>query len=212
MSRPKTMERAIVLVSGGIDSTVALWHALRQGWDIDALSFDYHLRPRQEVAATGRLLAAAGIDRHIRLPIPFLMELDDLRLAGYRLDHLASAPAAYIPARNMIFYSLAAHYAEVLEARWIVGGHNSGDVEGFPDTSAAFFDAFHSLCRRGVRSYLRAPFEVIRPLAGMSKREVVRYGRRLGAPLELTWSCYWDGKSPCGTCPSCLEREEVLRE
>jgi 7-cyano-7-deazaguanine synthase len=204
------MSRAIVLVSGGVDSAVALWHALRQEWEIHALSFDYHLRPQQEAASTDKLLAVAGIRHHVRLPLPFLKELDDLRLAGYSPEYLDTAPAAYIPARNMIFYSLAAHFAEVLQARWIVGGHNSGDVESFPDTSAGFFASFHELCRVGVRSYVQAPFEVILPLARLTKPEVVQLGHRLGTPLELTWSCYWDGDAPCGTCPSCVEREQAF--
>jgi 7-cyano-7-deazaguanine synthase len=204
------MDRALVLLSGGVDSAVTLWWAKRQGWDVRPLTFDYFGRPRREHAAIEALVNAAGVQPIRYVDLPFLKEVDDLRASGLANPVLRDSPEGYIPARNLIFYSLAAYYAELDGIRYLVGGHNRVDPESFPDSSATFFDSLNGLFPQSLWSYDRSPVEVVVPLSGKSKEDVLRLGRDLGVPFELTWSCYWDRAVHCGTCVSCKERREAF--
>ncbi len=200
------MDRAIVLLSGGIDSAVALWWAKSQGWDVRPLTFDYFGRPKREHAAIRALVGRATVGPVRSVRLPFLKEVDDLRPSGFENAALNESPEGYIPARNLIFYSLAAYYAELDGTRYLVGGHNGTDPESFPDASPRFFEHLNGLLGMSLWSYKRSPAEVVLPLAGKPKEDVLRLGRRLGVPFELTWSCYWDQDTHCGTCVSCTER------
>jgi len=204
------MPKAIVLVSGGIDSTVALWWVMRKGWVPIPLTFDYFARAKAEKSATRRVLKEAGISRLIEVPLAAVKEVYDLAREGRVPRTLKDAPEEYIPARNMIFYSIAAYYAEVFGAEFIVGGHNRGDPEEFPDSSPSFFRRMNDSLRLGLWSYRQRPVRILTPLREKTKPEVVRLGLRLGAPLGLTWSCRFDGKKPCGKCSSCAERDQAL--
>ena len=204
------MDRAIVLLSGGVDSAVTLWWAQRQGWDVRPLTFDYYGRPRREHDAIEALVKAAGAPPIRYVDLPFLKEVDDLRGAGLANPVLRDSPEGYIPARNLIFYSLAAYYAELDGTRYLVGGHNGLDPESFPDSSPRFFQGLNGLFHQSLWSYERSPIEVVVPLSGKSKEDVLRLGRDLGVPFGLTWSCYWDRDAPCGTCVSCRERREAF--
>ncbi len=204
------MDRAIVLLSGGIDSAVTLWWAKDQGWDVQPLSFDYFGRPKREHAAIEALARRAAV-RPVRVvDLPFLKEVDDLRQAGLDNPALEESPEGYIPARNMIFYSLAAYFAELEGTRYLVGGHNGTDPESFPDASPKFFDHLNRLLGMSLWSHERSPVEVVVPLAGLSKEDVLRMGQKLGVPFEATWSCYWDQDVHCGSCVSCTERREAF--
>ncbi len=200
------MAKAIVLLSGGIDSTVAFWWAMRKGWQVTPLTFHYYRRPVAERAAVGRVLKEGGIEGLLQVSLGYLREVDDLGTRQNLNPHLSGAPEGYIPARNMVFYSIAANYAEILGADFIVGGHNRGDPEEFPDSGPRFFEQMNSLLTMGLWSYPKKNVKITLPLRGKSKREVVGLGLKLGAPLELTWSCHHDGKKPCGKCSSCVER------
>ncbi len=206
-----SQEKAIVLLSGGIDSAVTLWWAQAKGWDIRPLTFHYFRRPPQEVVATHKLLELSEIRDLREMDLPFLREVDDLKDAGLENKALLGSPEGYIPARNMVFYALAAYVAEPLGARWVIGGHNGSDPEAFPDSSPKFFDLFNSMYRLGLWSYPRTPAQILLPLKGKSKVEVVKLGLELGVPFEHTWSCYWDREVHCGTCASCRERREAFR-
>jgi len=204
------MDRAIVLLSGGVDSAVTLWWAKQQGWDVQPLTFDYFGRPKREHSAMEDLAREAGV-RPIRcVQLPFLKEVDDLRSAGLANPVLEGSPEGYIPARNLIFYGLAAYFAELEGTRYLVGGHNGLDPESFPDASPKFFDFLNNVFRLSLWSYDRSPVQAIVPLSGKSKEDVLRMGRDLGVPFELTWSCYWDHDVHCGTCVSCQERREAF--
>lgn len=202
--------KALVLLSGGLDSAVCLWWSRQQGWDLLPLTVDYHLRPAAEVRAVRRLLGAAELRELLQVPLPFLKEVTDLRKEGLQNPLLGEAPDAYIPARNMIFYALAGYYAETLGTNLIVGGHNGIDPETFPDSSPEFFTHVNSLYRLGLWSYGKSRVSIKLPLAGKPKEEVVNMGLRLGVPFDLTWSCYFDGDTHCGRCPSCVERREAF--
>lgn len=194
-------ERALVLLSGGIDSAVALWWSLRRkGWDAEALSFQYFERPVQEADAARALAEAAGVPLRV-IEVPFLREAAVVPGAAVR-----RAPEGYVPARNLVFYSIAAGVAESVGASVLVGGHHGRDQDLFPDASPAFFRRFAALARMGVWSFRGSRFRVEQPLLGLDKEGVVKLALELGVPLPLTWSCYADGAVGCGTCASCRER------
>jgi 7-cyano-7-deazaguanine synthase len=206
-------ERAILLLSGGLDSAVALWWARAEGFEALPLTFHYHLRPRAEVRATRRLAELAGVPAPLEIDLPFLKDVEDLRKAGDLANPaLSGAPDAYIPARNLVFYALAASRAEAEGAAAVIGGHNGRDPVAFPDSSPRFFRALGRVYRLGVWSYARSPVRIVQPLSGKSKAAVLRLGADLGVPFAETWSCYLDGPSPCGRCASCLERREAFAE
>ncbi|HLE53881.1 MAG TPA: 7-cyano-7-deazaguanine synthase [Thermoplasmata archaeon] len=204
------MDQAIVLLSGGIDSAVTLWWAKAQGWDVRPLTFDYYGRPKREHAAIDALVARGGVAAARTVDLPFLKEVDDLRPAGVPNEILLDSPEGYIPGRNLIFYSLAAYFAELDGSRYIVGGHNGLDPESFPDASPKFFNFLNSVFHLSLWSYDRSPVQVVVPLGSKSKVEVLRMGLGMDVPFEVTWSCYWDREVHCGTCVSCRERKEAF--
>ncbi len=157
-------------------------------------------------------MARAELGPVRRVSLPFLKEVDDLKKEGIPNRVLLEAPESYIPARNLIFYGLAAYYAERDGARYIVGGHNEMDPRHFPDSSPKFFNFINSILRLGLLTYERSPVQAVVPFSGRSKAEIVRTGLDMGVPLDLTWSCYWDRDIHCGACPSCLERRAAFEE
>ncbi len=183
---------------------------MKRGWDVRPLTFNYHLRPKAELRACRELLSDASLGDLIEIEMPFLREVSDL---GDRIENpqLHAAPEGYVPARNLIFYSLALNQAEILGAKHVIGGHNSGDSHVFPDASPRFFAAVNDLGRIGLWSGEAAPVEVIVPLSGLTKERVLQLGRDLGVRFEHTWSCYGDGLEHCGVCESCRERREAFR-
>ncbi|HVL48278.1 MAG TPA: 7-cyano-7-deazaguanine synthase [Candidatus Thermoplasmatota archaeon] len=204
--------RAVVLLSGGLDSAVALWWALRRGWEVHALAFDYHARPERERRAAHRLAEAARV-RLTAVPLPFLREAADLEAGPWTGNAaLADAPPGYVPARNLVFYGIASHAAEALGATRVVGGHIGSDAETFGDASRAFFDGLKKLNATGLWTGRARPLSFELPLKGLTKREVVALGVSLGVPFVATWSCYEDAAAPCGACPSCVERRGAFAD
>ncbi len=179
---------ALVLLSGGMDSAAALWWA-RDRWPCRTLTFVVPSGPAAERRAARRLSRAAGARSHREIELPFLAWTGRGR------------PAGYLPARNLVYLAAAASLAEQLGCDRVVAGQLATDGEDFPDARASWFRAAARVA--GIR--LELPFIRLR------KADVVRRGRALGVPFELTWSCYRDGSRPCGRCPSCREREEALR-
>lgn len=207
------MERSIILLSGGLDSAVSLYLALDRGWEVHPLTFHFFLRPQREVLAAQRLSELTGCrDRLIEVDLPFLKELEDLRRERLQNPYLEGAPESYSPGRNLIFYSIAGHYAEVRGANWIVGGHNGADSETFPDATPAFFGTLNEILRIGLLTADKLTPTVINPLAGLTKAGVIAQGQRLGVPLEETWSCVRNLPRPCGVCDSCVERGKAFEE
>jgi 7-cyano-7-deazaguanine synthase len=202
---------AIVLVSGGIDSAVALAWTVAEGYEARALTFDVEARAEAEVRAARAVAGRAGVPLEV-VAAPFLREVADLGLdathplAGAR----GTIPAAYVPGRNLVFYGIAAARAEALGARAIVGGHIATDPDGFPDCAPAFFRALEALLAAHTFGGRARPVSILTPLAGLTKAEVLRRAIALGVPLGETFSCYGIDARPCGACPSCEERAEAF--
>ncbi|MCS7311904.1 MAG: 7-cyano-7-deazaguanine synthase [Acidobacteria bacterium] len=200
-------EVAIVLFSGGLDSTVALWWVRYQDWKPVPLSVDYAGRPRGEREAAREIAAVARVEI-LEVALPFYRDLQAWRREGVLPGDLAGVNPVYLPAKNLLFYAIAAYYAEVLGATRIVGGHYRHDGILFPDASTAYFARLGDLIADGLYSH-RPRLEL--PFLELAKDAVVQLGLALGAPLGLTWSCYWDGPMPCGQCEGCQEKEAALR-
>jgi 7-cyano-7-deazaguanine synthase len=199
---------AIVLLSGGLDSAVSLYWALKKGFKVQTLGFNYFHRNKKEIDAAKKLARLNKVNyREIRLD--FLREIEDSAQA--RNDLLEEAERAYIPSRNVIFYGIASYIAEIVNARYIVGGHNRDDVKSFPDSSADFFSRFNAMTSVGLMSGARTG-RVILPLAKLSKVDVIKLGNRLKVPFRLTWSCSRSAKTPCGKCHSCTLRKKSFEE
>ena len=196
------MRRALVLVSGGLDSTVALWWAAAEGYDPVALTVHYPGRPRGEVRATREILAASPARASHEVQLPFLAEAADLDARRF-----AGAPPGYVPFRNALFYSVASFHAQALGCCVVVGGHNREDAAVYPDASSSFFDDLQRVLDRGAwRGGEVVPPKLVMPLLQLDRAEVLELGALLGAPLAATWSCYEDADAPCGACPACVRR------
>ena len=203
---------AIVLLSGGIDSATALYWALNQGYTVRAITYKYTSRPRGELEATRKIARRAGVDC-LEIDLPFLKTAKNIMEENPAAFKGIKVPEGYIPTRNLIFYTLAAYIAEILDANFIIGGHLKTDSIGFPDATPKFFQAIEQLINDARLDNSVSDSDRIRllmPFIQKTKSDIVKMARELGVPLELTWSCYYDGAQPCGECESCLEREDAL--
>ena len=214
--------KAVVLASGGIDSSTALALARQQGFEVHALSFDYGQRHRRELEAAGRVVAALGAARHIVATIDLRTFGGSALTAGIEVPKgrdpaamAAEVPVTYVPARNTIFLGCALAWCEVLGAEDIFIGVNALDYSGYPDCRPEFINAFESLASVATRAGVEgARFHVHTPLIGMTKAEIIRQGLALGLDYGLTHSCYDPAPSgrPCGRCDSCALRAKGFAE
>ncbi len=200
-------ERALVLLSGGIDSATCLYWAKSKGYEVYTLTINYYNRWVKEVEAARLIAKGAGVEL-IELDLPFVKEAFNLYgYSNYKDDDLRWP--FYIPSKNLLFYSIAAHLAEYMHVRWIVGGHNRDDTLFFNDASKEYIDGINRLFKQGFM--LNEPAEIVTPLADLSKVEVVRLALQLGVPLEHTWSCHRRVEKHCGRCHGCISRLEIFK-
>ena len=214
------MPRAVVLLSGGLDSYTAAAVARRDGFELFALTVRYGQRHAEEIAASRRVAQALGVTEHLEL------DVDLSRMGGSALTadidvpkdqpiEPGTIPVTYVPARNTIFLSLALGWAEVLHAHDIVIGVNALDYSGYPDCRPEFIAAFEVLARLATKAGVEGQtFRVHAPLQHLAKADIVRLGAELGLDFGLTHSCY-DPDSrgrACGRCDSCRLREAGFRE
>lgn len=207
--------RAVVLLSGGLDSATVLAMARAEGREVYALSFDYGQRHRQELEAARLLARSAGAMEHLVIPID-LRPFGGSALTGdlaVPKDALGgdSIPVTYVPARNTIFLALAVGYAETRAASEIWLGVNAVDFSGYPDCRPEFIEAFQKVIFTGTRSGIEQGYPSIRtPLMRMSKGEIIAAGTALGVDYSVTRSCYDPDAAgaACGHCDSCLLRKE----
>jgi 7-cyano-7-deazaguanine synthase len=206
------MKKAIVLVSGGLDSATCLAIAQAEGYACYALSFDYGQRSVSELAAAARLAEAAGVAAHKTLPI------DMGAIGGSALTDRSIAvpeqetqgiPVTYVPARNTVFLSYALAWAEVVSAEAIFIGVNALDYSGYPDCRPEYINAFQSLIDLATKAGVEGKSIALRtPLIDLTKAEIIDVGLRLGVDYAATVSCYQadeDGRA-CGRCDSCRLR------
>ena len=211
------MPKAVVLLSGGLDSITALALAQEQGFECYALSLDYGQRHNAELAAAQRLAEAAGVREHkvIRLG---LGDVGGSALTDDAIDvpeHATTGiPVTYVPARNTVFLSLALGWAEVLGAWDLFIGVNAVDYSGYPDCRPDFIAAFERLANLATRGGVEGGrFTIHAPLINLSKAEIIREGIRLGIDYANTVSCYSadsEGQG-CGVCDACRLRAEGFR-
>lgn len=204
------MKKAVVLLSGGLDSATALFWAKKQGWAVEALAVHYGQRHAKELDSARKVAKKAGARLHVlRLPLPWLstsslvdkkQRLPDLPLAKIGRGAI---PSTYVPGRNTIFLSLGLSLADAVGADALVIGANALDYSGYPDCRPPYLRAFEKAARQGSR---RTKLKILAPLLRLDKRRIVELAVKVGAPIGLTWSCYAGAKRPCGRCDSCKLR------
>lgn len=217
------VKKAVILSSGGVDSTTVLAIARSEGYEIYSLSFDYGQRHARELEAARRVAEHLGASEHL------IIDLNLARIGGSALtdatpvpkgraeaEMLQEIPVTYVPARNTIFLSLALAWAEVLGAEDIFIGVNAVDYSGYPDCRPEYIEAFERMAnlatKAGVEGRLR--IKIRTPLIALSKADILRLGQSLGVDYGLTHSCYDpvpDGAA-CGECDSCLLRKKGFQE
>lgn len=215
-------KNAVVLLSGGLDSTTTLYYAISRGFRPVCLIFDYGQRHRKEINAARTIARKAGatfyvikfrlpwggsslIDTGMGLPVHSLSKL--YRIAHPPLKHIippSTYVSTYVPARNTIFLTFALSLAETIKAKKIFIGANCLDFSGYPDCRPGYFKTFNKLTPANIK--------IETPLLKMSKSEIILLGKRLGVPHHLTWSCYAGGPKPCGRCDSCKLRNKGFKE
>lgn len=206
--------KAVVLLSGGLDSATVLALAREQGYAVHALSVHYGQRHSSELTAAARVAAALGAIEHR------VMGVDLAGIGGSALTDAAievpttpttGIPSTYVPARNTLMLALALGWAEVLEAQAVFIGVNAVDFSGYPDCRPQFVAAFQHLAAVGTRAGVEGrPVRIAAPLVELSKAEIIREGGRLGVDYALTVSCYQadDAGRACGRCDACRLRRE----
>ncbi|HML31365.1 MULTISPECIES: 7-cyano-7-deazaguanine synthase QueC [Sporomusa] len=211
--------KAVVLLSGGLDSTVCMAVANSEGYELLPISFNYHQRHKRELAAAASVAQHYNVDRH--LIIETNMDaiggsaLTDPKLAVPEGDTGAAAvPITYVPARNLIFLSYALGYAEVTGAERVYIGVNALDYSGYPDCRPEFIAMFQQLANYSTKATAEDGRKIIieTPLIALSKKDIVLLGDKLAAPLHLTTSCYQGQDAACGQCDSCLLRLKGFAE
>lgn len=211
------MKKAIVLLSGGLDSATTLFYAASRGYRTCALIFDYGQRHKKEIQNAVAIARHVGCDYHV-LKIHFPWKgsalLDQsLKLPARQKITENKIPITYVPARNIIFLSYAASYAEAIGAEIIFIGANVRDYSGYPDCRPEFFKAFEQALKKGNKTGVEGkPIRIQTPLVYLTKAQIIQLGLKLKVPYRLTWSCYEGKKKPCGVCESCRLRQKGFKE
>jgi len=213
-------KKAVVLLSGGLDSTTTLYLAQHKGYRCYCLIFDYGQRHKREIQSAVKIAKLSNCEyKIIKFSLPWAMKSSliskKIPIPDRDITEKSNAtiPSTYVPARNTIFLSFAASYAESINAGTIFIGANAVDFSGYPDCRPTYFSAFNRLIKVGTKRGAEGKrIKAVAPLLNKSKAEIVALAYKLGVPLELTWSCYEGGKKPCRRCDSCKLREKGFKE
>jgi len=230
----KRIKKAIVLLSGGLDSTTVLYLAKQQGYQCYCLVFDYGQRHSREINSVKKIVRITNSKYQIlKIALPWkgssLLDknmavcyseraerpknLKERFFAPSGLKMTNGIPATYVPARNIIFLSFALSYAEAIGAEAIFIGVNAIDYSGYPDCRPNFYKAFVKAAKLGTKAGSEGnAIKILTPLINMTKSEIVKLGLSLGVPYQLTWSCYKGGRWPCNKCDSCIFRQKGFKE
>lgn len=216
------MKKAVVLLSGGLDSATTLAIAKSQGYDCYALSFDYGQKHRAELAASKRVAQANGVAEHYIVPVPLTqwggsaLTNDKIAVPEYREDkNTQEIPSTYVPARNTIFLSIALGAAEAVGAYDIFIGASQVDYSGYPDCRGEYFVAFEHLARLATKKGVEGEtFHIHTPLLNLNKAQTILTGLSLGVDYAMTVSCYRADEAgrACGMCDSCSLRKKGFLE
>ncbi len=206
-------KKAVVLLSGGLDSSTTLYYAVAQGHDCRCLIFDYGQKHKKEIIqakALARRAACRSVCVKINLPWKGSALLDNkISIPCNRALKTRGIPVTYVPGRNIIFLSFAASYAEAIGAKIIFIGANAVDYSGYPDCRPEFIRSYQAMLGRGLKTSLEGKsIKVVTPLIHLSKARIVKLAVKLKVPLHLTWSCYNGGSKPCGVCDRCRLRAQ----
>ena len=211
--------KAVILLSGGLDSTVCMACAKEAGYELYPISFDYHQRHNIELESAKKVAEFYQVAKHI------VIETNMNAIGGSALTDTSidvpegdiksdKVPVTYVPARNLIFLSYALSYAEAIGAERILIGVNALDYSGYPDCRPAFIEQFQQVANYATKAAAVDKKEILieTPLLNLSKKEIVELGTKLGAPLHVSHSCYRGGEKACGVCDSCQLRLKGFRE
>jgi len=217
---PMSSKKAVVLLSGGLDSATCLWWARAKGYTPIALSVAYGQRHSKEIVSARKLARLARAEFHVlRLDLPWL-RCSSLMDAGKALPNIplrkigkGGIPSTYVPGRNAVFLALAASLADAAGAEAVVIGANALDYSGYPDCRPKFLSAFQKAVSAGTKQGSQGKgLRVLTPLLHLDKAAIVRLAGRLGVPLQWTWSCYKGSCRPCGACDSCKLRAKGFEQ
>jgi len=213
--------KAVMLLSGGLDSATAGAIAKSEGYELYAISFSYGQRHSKELECAKSVGEALGVADHVTVEFDLrkwggsaLTDNLDVPFDRDEADMSADIPVTYVPARNTIFLSFALGYAEVVGADTIVIGANQLDYSGYPDCREEYLSAFEMMANLATKAAIEdgRKFRIYAPLLHLSKAEIIKRGIELAVDYSITWSCYMGLKGPCGRCDSCLLRAEGFRK
>ncbi len=209
--------KAIVLISGGMDSLVSTAIAKRDGYDLAALHLNYGQRTeRKELECFERITAHYGIKEKLVVDVTHLSRIGGSSLTDKTIEvsraniHSKEIPTSYVPFRNANILSIAVSWAEVIGAQRIFIGAVEEDSSGYPDCRKEFYVAFNQMIKLGTKP--TSDIQVITPVIDMKKSAIVKLGLELNAPFELSWSCYKENDVACGVCDSCALRLRAFQE
>lgn len=209
------MRKAVVLLSGGLDSTTTLYIVKNKGFQVHCLIFDYGQRHKKEVKAAKKVAKIAKCPFYV-IKINLAWKGSSLLDKKMRLPmnrRGKEIPSTYVPARNTIFLSFALSYAETIGARDIFIGANALDYSGYPDCRPRYYQAFNRLAALATRCGVEhKKIKIHTPLINLKKSQIIKLGFKLGVPYGATWSCYRGGRQPCGRCDSCVLRAKGFLE
>ncbi|CAN5124206.1 7-cyano-7-deazaguanine synthase QueC [soil metagenome] len=208
--------KAVVLLSGGLDSTTVAYLADRSGHEIYALSIKYGQRHERELEAARAVCDALNVAEHRVVSLDFgnwgssLTGSGDLPTDG---DN-STIPTTWVPMRNLIFLGIASGYAEVVQANAIYVGVSQVDYSGYPDCRAEFLSAYQQAADLASKQFVERGISipVVAPLMHLSKPNTIKLGLNLGVDYSMTWSCYEGGAEPCGVCDSCRIRQAAFKK
>jgi 7-cyano-7-deazaguanine synthase len=203
------MVRTLVLLSGGIDSSTALYLTKQETDDIYSMNMIYDQSYDSEAEASKKIAAAAHVREHLSVFLPFFKDIE----RRYKPTPSPKVSSAYVPARNIVFYGVAAAYAETLKANKIIFGSNADDAKELPDAGPTFIQLMNELIRDGTRAGSEGfVIEAVNPLINLNKSEVLKLAIALKVPLQLTWSCHENTEIPCGKCRGCYNRQAAFNQ
>ncbi|MFA7074190.1 MAG: 7-cyano-7-deazaguanine synthase QueC [Endomicrobiaceae bacterium] len=204
-------KKAIILFSGGLDSTTVLYYAMSKKYDCHCLIFDYGQKHKKEVKNAEKMAKSLGLffqTVHIKLPWDkSALTNKYVNIPNHKIIKKGFVPPTYVPGRNTIFLSYAISYAETIKAGSIFLGINAVDFSSYPDCTGQYLQAMQSVTKA-----LKNKIKIHAPIEHFSKAQIIKLGTKLKVPYEKTWTCYSGTKKPCGICDSCKLRAKGFEE